>query len=217
MTGFLSALGQKLAERWINLLALPGLLYLAVAAAGTALGAEHAFDADLLRRRITTWAADASLASPGGVVLLVAATVAGATAVGVVAQGLGRGVAALWSARGVRPPGRALADWRRRRSRRAKEKADRDDAGERAVLRAIAAADQLSLVEADRPTWMADRLNALHVRVETAYGLDLVAAWPRLWLLLPGDRRAEITTARDAYTAAATLSGWGWLYLALTP
>ncbi|MER5626420.1 hypothetical protein ABT061_35860 [Streptosporangium sp. NPDC002544] len=34
MNGFLSEIGKKLAERWVTLLALPGLLYLAAAMVG---------------------------------------------------------------------------------------------------------------------------------------------------------------------------------------
>ena len=50
-------------------------------------------------------------------------------------------------------------------------------------------------------------------RIHTAYDLDLSSAWPRLWLVIPEAVRTELTAARDAYTAAARLTGWAMLYL----
>ncbi|MFI6536976.1 hypothetical protein ACIBHY_31315 [Nonomuraea sp. NPDC050547] len=53
------------------------------------------------------------------------------------------------------------------------------------------------------------------MRVRRAYALDLLAAWPRLWLLLPDPPRAEITAVQDGHAAAARLGGWALLYLLL--
>ena len=79
----------------------------------------------------------------------------------------------------------------------------------------MARADRICLVEADRPTWIGDRLRACRVRVERAYGLDLDAAWPRLWLIVPDTVRAELGAARDAFGVAARLTAWAILYLIL--
>ncbi|HUN36405.1 MAG TPA: hypothetical protein VMU95_30785, partial [Trebonia sp.] len=84
-----------------------------------------------------------------------------------------------------------------------------------AVRRAIARADRICLVEPACPTWTGDRLRACHVRVEAAYGLDLAASWPRLWLIVPDTDRAELGAARDAFGAAARLTAWAILYLVL--
>jgi hypothetical protein len=52
-------------------------------------------------------------------------------------------------------------------------------------------------------------------RVFTEYRLDLAAAWPRLWLILPDAVRTELRTTRTAFDSAAVLAGWGVLYVAL--
>lgn len=46
------------------------------------------------------------------------------------------------------------------------------------------------------------------------YGLDTVAVWPRLWLLLPETARAELVAARRAMTAAVAATLWGLLFTA---
>jgi hypothetical protein len=83
------------------------------------------------------------------------------------------------------------------------------------VIRAIAKANRICLIEADRPTWMGDRLRACQVRVDRTYGLDLNALWPRLWLTVSDVTRNEISAARDAFSASARLTAWGVLYLIL--
>ncbi|MEV4015685.1 hypothetical protein AB0J35_34800 [Nonomuraea angiospora] len=216
MNGFLGEIGKKLAERWVTLLALPGLLYLAAAVVGHILGWTHALDLALLSNRIDQWAASSSLHSVGGTVLIIILALAGSVAAGLVAAALGRSVSSMWMLPGKRPPVSWIADYRRGRSRAAKRAADASDAGPNQVLAAIDRADRICLVEADRPTWIGDRLRACRVRVERAYGLDIDVIWPRLWLLLPDSARAEITSARDAYMASARLMGWALLYFLLT-
>lgn len=60
MGGFLGALGQKLAERWLTLLALPGALFLATAATARILGQAHALDG----QRLTDWITRAARGPP---------------------------------------------------------------------------------------------------------------------------------------------------------
>ncbi|MER7368143.1 hypothetical protein [Nonomuraea wenchangensis] len=216
MNGFLGEIGKKLAERWAALLALPGLLFLATVATADTLGWAHALDLARLRARIELWAAEPVLRSVGGAVLTVAAVLAGSVAAGLVAAALGRILSRLWNLPGRRPPASMLAGARRRRSRRAESEADDPAATARQVSGAIARADRVSLVQAERPTWIGDRLHACRVRVEASYGLDLDAAWPRLWLLLPDTARTEILASREAYDASARLMGWALLYLLLT-
>ena len=63
MTGFLTEIGSKLADRWAALLALPGLLYLAAVTAAAALGQDHAVSYPFLSQKITSWAASPVLKS----------------------------------------------------------------------------------------------------------------------------------------------------------
>ena len=142
------------------------------------------------------------LKSAGGTVLIIAAILAGSVVAGLAAAAGGRFIEILWTLPGSMPPpvgwpvgaGSAHA---------AKTIADTSPM-QREVRRAIARADRLSPVEADRPTWIGDRLRACRVRIERAYGLDLDAAWPRLWLIVPDTARTEL--ARPA-TPSAPLPG----------
>ena len=215
MTGFLGEIGQKLADRWAALLAIPGLLYLAAITAAVVLGQRHAVSYPALSRKITIWAASPVLKSAGGAVLIVAAILAGSVIAGLVTAAGGRYIEILWAMPGRRPPARWLADWRRKRSRDAKAIADNPDATPAQVRKAITQADRICLVEAGCPTWTGDRLRACHVRIRRTYGLDLTAAWPRLWLVIPDAARGELGAARDAFSAAARLTAWAILYLAL--
>jgi hypothetical protein len=214
MTGFLGQIGQKLAERWAALLAVPGLLYVAAVTVAAVLGQDDALSYPGLSRKLSAWAVSPALKSPGGAALVVAAVLAGSVVAGLVAAAGGRLVEALWTMPGRRVPARWLADWRRRRSRTQKEIADASS-DPVVVRRAMARADRICVIEADCPTWIGDRLRASHVRVSAAYGLDLQSAWPRLWLVFPDAVRAELGAARDAFSAAARLAAWAVLYLLL--
>lgn len=199
----------------MTFLAVPGLLYLAAVAAAVALGQDHAADYRLLSRQIGRWAGSAALRSVGGALLIAAAVLAGSVVAGLAAAALGRLMERAWVTPGGRRPAKWLTAWRRRRSREAKRVADDPASTSGQVRKAIASADRISLVEAERPTWIGDRLRAAQVRVLRTYGLDLGAAWPRLWLIVPDVVRAEIGAARDSYAAAARLTGWSVLYLIL--
>jgi len=214
MTGFLGEIGQKLADRWAALLVVPGLLYLAAVTAAAVLGQGHALSYPDLSRKVTTWAASPALKSAGGTALIIAAVLAGSVIAGLAAAAGGRFIEILWTLPGNRAPARWLAAWRRDRSRT--QKAIADTATTAAQLRkAIARADRICLIEADCPTWIGDRLRACHVRIERTYGLDVNAAWPRLWLIVPDAVRTELGAARDAFSSAARLAAWAILYLAL--
>jgi hypothetical protein len=215
MTEFLGEIGKKLAERWVAFLAVPGLLYLAAVTCAVVLGQDHALDFASLSNQITRWAGSATLRSVGSAALIAAAVLAGSVVGGLAAAALGRLTEAIWTTAGRRRPAKWLTDWRRERSREAKHIADDPASSQLQVRKAIARADRICLVEADRPTWVGDRLRASEVRVQRAYGLDLAATWPRLWLLAPESVRTEISAARDSFTASARLAGWAVLYLVL--
>ncbi len=215
MTEFLGEIGKKLAERWVAFLAVPGFLYLAAVTAAVVLSQDHALDFPSLNRQITRWAGGATLRSAGGVLLIVGAVLAGSVVAGLAVAALGRLTEIAWTVPGRRPPAKWLTDWRRTRSRKAKGVADNPASSQAQIRKAIARADRICLLDADRPTWLGDRLRVSEVRVQQTYGLDLNAAWPRLWLIVPDVVRTEISAARDSFSASARLIGWAVLYLVL--
>lgn len=215
MTGFLWEIGRKFAERWAAFLIVPGFLYVAVAAGAVVLGQGHALDFPSLGREITKWAGSPALRSTGGAVLIVVTVLAGSVIAGLAAAALGGLTEIAWTVPGRRRPAKWLTDWRRRRSLKAKSIADNPASSQAQVRKAIARADRICPVDADRPTWLGDRLRASEVRVRRTYGLDLRVAWPRLWLVVPDIVRTEIGAARDSFSASARLIGWAVLYLSL--
>ncbi|MFF2519778.1 hypothetical protein [Streptomyces sp. NPDC058086] len=236
MNGFLSALGQKLAERWLSLLVLPGALFLATATTARILGQAHALDYGRLTDWITHWARNPAATTAGGQVVLIGAVLAAAAAAGLAAQGLGTllqrtALAADWH--NWPPP---LARWTgavvtRRRARwtaavRRYQQQLSTDA--RSLARtgsrpdplprrtAHLAMQRIAAEEPDRPTWSGDRIHAATVRLERDHRLDVPVLWPYLWLILPETPRAEITAAEQALTRAAALGGWALLYAPLS-
>ncbi|MEU8758879.1 hypothetical protein [Streptomyces sp. NPDC048659] len=212
MNTLLSALGKGLAERWLQLLALPGALFTAVAAAASVLGHRHALDWRLLTGAAERLAAGYERRPVSALLLAVALLLAGA-AVGLLARGLGALVERVWLLSGPR----WLVGWLvgRRRDRWTAENraATLGTAAERAAH--AGARNAVALTEPARPTWIGDRLRGVGVRVRGQYGLDFAFAWPRLWLLLPEPCRADLIAAREALTGAAVRGGWGLLYLCL--
>ncbi|KOG36689.1 MULTISPECIES: hypothetical protein [Streptomyces] len=118
MSAFLTTLGGRLADAWLSLLVLPGLLYLAVATAGSVLGHRNATDHALLVERIDRFAAGPTAHSPGSVVLIAVLVLVSSAGVSRLAAALGGGVERLWLGdwpAPLRPADRALT---RRRARR---------------------------------------------------------------------------------------------------
>ncbi|MFC7304707.1 hypothetical protein ACFQVC_10815 [Streptomyces monticola] len=235
MGGFLNALGQKLAERWLTLLVLPGALFLAAATAARVLGQAHALDHRRLTGRITEWAQAPAASTVGGQVILLGAVLAAAAAVGLAAQGLGSLVKGAALAADWRTWPAPLRGWARglvtrRRARwaaAAREYRRQLDADARALARSGRRADpaprraahhamrRVAAEEPDRPTWSGDRIHAAAVRLDRDDHLDLPLVWPHVWLLLPETTRADITAAEQALARATTLGGWALLYAPL--
>lgn len=214
VTTFPSALAGKAAEKWLALLVLPGVVYLAGVAAAVVLGHAHALDLAEFQRAIDRLAAQPGASNAGAILLVAAGVLAAATLAGMCARASAVVVERLWTSRGDRWPARLLVRRRVHRWRRAD--AACEAAGTRAELaRAIERREAIALVRPRRPTWTGDRLHAVDQRVYDAYGLDLGAAWPRLWLTVPDAVRAELLSAREAYGAAFGLAGWAALYLLL--
>ncbi|MFI1936195.1 hypothetical protein ACH44C_03200 [Streptomyces purpureus] len=229
-SAFLSALGGRIAERWLTLLALPGLLFIAAATTATVLGHEHWSDAGKLRTWLDTLAAAPASRSAGTIALVALGLLLGAAAVGTAAQTLGAAVELLWCAEPRGPLLRRLADRRLRRWRAADAAfrtalvtagrarvAGADDADRLAGLAESRYADRDRIAAAPprHPFAMGDRLAAPGQRLWRTYRLDLAAAWPHLWLLAADGTRAELHAARVRFAAAARLCAWGAGYLVL--
>lgn len=234
MGGFLSTLGQKLAERWFTLLVLPGAFYVAVVVTGVTLGQGHALNVNFLTAQIGTWVKTPAADTTGGQVTLLGVLLAGAAAAGLAAHALGRVTEQLVLAANWRSwpyPLRRLAernvDKRRNRWKSADERyqAARENArrareqGERAepMEREVAYRELVRIAEAtpERPTWSGDRIHGVTRRLENEFNLDVARVWPALWLSLPDYARTEVTAARDDLSAAAALVGWAALYAPL--
>ncbi|GGM18009.1 hypothetical protein GCM10010129_72750 [Streptomyces fumigatiscleroticus] len=233
-TGVLGALGGKFAERWAATLALPGLLYVAVAVLASVLGQRPWYPASEVRRRLAAIAAGSAGHGPGVVLLAVFGVLACAAGAAVAARGLGGLVERAWLVEGD-PDATGPVGWltRRRRARyrsaaraadsahlaaaRARRSAEteRRQALVRRAERAYAVRNRISLREPCRPTWIGDRLAAAEARVHETYDLDLVSAWPRLWLVLPDGARSDLDRARAAFSAAAQLVAWAAGYAVL--
>ncbi|MGC4815907.1 hypothetical protein [Micromonospora sp. DT63] len=228
MNAVIASLGGKLAERWLAALALPGLVFVAIAAAAVRLGHAHWWDLPLLGQEVDRLALGPPARSTGSALLIVLGVVLGSVVAALAAQSLERLVLALWTQDWGRA-GEALTRRRRRLWNAAMdryENALRDKArrlrsadhttGPLPDTQALArACDRIAVTEPDRPTWIGDRMLATAVRVRACYGLDLAAAWPRLWLLLPEETRGPLALAQADFAAAARRVGWGLLYLAL--
>lgn len=217
MTPFLSEIAKKLTEKWLALLVLPGLLFLACCTVVRILGYQHWSE---WKRLIATGGRLAgSLDARGPVAvglailaLLLAAAVAGLAAQGVsyllLNLGLGEWPPPLHSA------ARYFAKRRRSRWERLHDmsiaSADSETADEFNIAR-----NRIALARPARPTWMGDRLIGVEQRVRGQYRLDLVSTWPRLWLLMPETTRIELRRANERLQDTSVIAGWGLLYLLL--
>lgn len=233
MGGLLGELSKKLAERWLTLLVLPGALYLAVGAAGHALGHSAALDVGRLTREVSDAARAPQVNTAGGQVVLLVAVLAGAAVAGLAAQSLGSGIervalAADWGA-WLWPFGELAERLVARRQRRwdvlraeyeallLRERAPRpaDRPRRRERHRAARKCERVSVERPERPTWSGDRIHAATVRLDRDVHVNLFIVWPHLWLMLSEGIRGEISRARTTLTQAAVFGGWALLYLPL--
>ncbi|MGW6603907.1 hypothetical protein [Streptomyces sp. NPDC055036] len=193
MNPLLATLGAKLTERWLNLLVLPGALFLAVATASTMLGHRHWYDLDLLRTALADLAVRPAMDRTGAAALLVAGILLAAAAASLTAQFLGGLIEQYWLRFARDPISHALVEWRKRKRKRrddelqaafpAAHPAPTPDsetvpvsARTHARIHALTEArDRIALRQPTRPTWYGDRMQATADRVEAAYGVDLAA------------------------------------------
>lgn len=215
----LLTLGTKLTERWLNLLVLPGALFLGVLAAGTTLGHTHWNDIHRLSASLDALTARPVMDRTGTAAVAVAAILLLSAALSLAAQFLGSAVEGFWLRESRFPLGRRL----QRRRHTAWQRLDlirtaaiRDLATPPAEIeRLTRVRDRIALTPPSRPTWYGDRLAAAALRVHAAYGIDLAAVWPRLWLTLTEPAQRQIESTRTSFAAAARLAAWSLGYLAV--
>ncbi|WP_112267898.1 hypothetical protein [Lentzea terrae] len=225
MSDFYKELAKQLATRWVSMLALPGVLFLAAGWIGFRLGHAHALD--LRRFTDTATGAAAQVARwPGAAQALGLIGVALAAAlVGLVVQALVGPVRAWCLGQWPRLLATALTGRRRRRwtavVRRREELQEqhpphaRTPEQQQRIDLIAGRANNIALAEPGRPTWMGDRVHALSQVTVNRYGLDLTFCWPRLWLVLPENTQTEINTAQSGFAAALFTLTWSIPYLVL--
>ncbi|QGN49825.1 hypothetical protein GKC29_25375 [Micromonospora sp. WMMC415] len=220
MNAVLAELGKKLADKWVTLLVLPGLLLVATTVLAGTLHHSHAFDLHLLVTRATAMTKAVERAGGVAVALLLVVVLLLAAAGGLLARACGAAVRGLWLGGWPWPLRRLAVTCTRQRSTRWADAADRfaltalaevPDAD--AVDDAARRRNAIGVSPPRRPTWIGDRLAAVDARISQEYSLQLGMVWPRLWLILPPDARTEVRVAADSFDATARLSGWGLLYL----
>ncbi|MFE9612224.1 hypothetical protein [Streptomyces sp. NPDC006012] len=210
MTPFLNELARQLAGKWVSLLVVPGILFVASGAVGW-------------RMRFGAWPGDEEFvtglqqgrASAGQLAAAVLAALLVSAWAGLLAQGSGRAVHWLWLGRWPGRTGAALAGRRRRRWTRAHERyeqAYRQGQSDETLADLAHRRNRIALAPPSRPTHMGDTIAALSVRVRIEYGLDLEYGWPRLWLVLPEETRTVLDESKDAFGRSTALAGWGVLY-----
>ncbi|MET9248046.1 hypothetical protein [Nonomuraea sp. NPDC003709] len=221
MTPFLSELGKKLAEKWLSLLVLPGLLYLATIWTGWTLGHQHWYKLDELVKSITNVRNALSAADTATLMVALPALLLLAAGVGILASGAASVVELVWAGLWPRPLAwcervlfRRNARWLRAtrlyEAEVIKNTADQDLS---ARDRYAARRNRIALAEPTRSTWIGDQYNATETRIRTEYSMDLPSVWPRLWMVIPEEARAELRSARATFDSATSLAGWGVCYL----
>jgi hypothetical protein len=71
--------------------------------------------------------------------------------------------------------------------------------------------------ELTMPTRLGNLLRAAEARPGSKHGVDAVACWPHLWLVLPADTRAEVGQARQRLDAAVRSFIWSALFAVWAP
>ncbi|WUH90233.1 hypothetical protein OG900_09040 [Streptomyces sp. NBC_00433] len=222
MTTFFDELAKKLAERWVSLLAIPGLLFLTALLLGARLRWSHALDVGYARDSLDALASDLSRWPAARTGLCVAGVLLAAAAVGLAAGGLAAGIRLVWLGRWPAP----LARWRRRARRdRWDDLVERrfaleGDIGRTEEMQAeiddlAARANRLAVARPACPTWIGDRFKALESIAYERYGLDLTFVWPSFWLVAPDLVRSETEAAGSQFADATVRGSWATLYAML--
>jgi hypothetical protein len=221
---FWNSVGSSLAERWTTV-SVPALLYwLSGLLAWTrSHGGLNSLAA------VSDWADGLPTLSQATVIVIVLLAIA---ASGIVVQLLSASVLRLLE--GYWPPW--FSRLRRRLSGRLRRRAKAEDRAYQELAAQIygdgtATDEQLAAFarlerrqrrrpsDPDRfmPTKVGNILRAAEMRPFDKYGLDSVALWPHLWLLLPDTSRRELASARAGLDRAVAGAVWGLLFWAFAP
>ncbi|MGY1583091.1 hypothetical protein [Streptomyces sp. MN13] len=228
MAPVLDSLGQKLAEKWLSAMAVPGLLFVVAAATGAVLGHESALDRSVLFERFDKWATEAGKWSTLGQLAFFAAIVLASVAVGTLVRVCADGVERIWAGDWpgmARPLADRLTDRRLRQWEGVEEEIAelrgrhpahrRDEPVRRDLDKRAARRDRIALAPPCRPTFTGDRMAGIETRLRNQYGIDLASCWTRLWVILPEDVRTELRTSRARFDSAVAGSVWAGCYALL--
>ncbi|MFJ7776907.1 hypothetical protein [Streptomyces yangpuensis] len=232
MSSLLGGLGEKLADKWVSALAVPGLLLMAASAAAAVLGQADALDVAALRARAGQEAARAGEWSTVAQIAALGAVVLGSVAVGALVRACAAAAERVWTGDWPAPAGRVAARLTARRTARWRGLQTRItalseempipapgrpeyEANRAEIDRLTALRDRIALAEPQRPTMTGDRFAGTGTRLRNQYGIDLAASWTRLWLVLPDTVQAELRASRAGFGAAVEGTTWAACYLAL--
>lgn len=214
MSKLWEGLGGKLAERWLELLFSPALVFWVlglwlVLPSGDWVALDKALNAaPTLRQAITVAAA-----------LLVVVSAAVVRHLRFPALRLLEGYWPLPREPFLRFTRRRLAQQQARFQALSAQRLENLSADDLAEYQRLDEA--LMYIPGDARYLMPSRLGCILRAAEMApwerYRLDGVICWSRLWLLLPENVRDELSQARAELDAAAELWLWGWLFLAWMP
>jgi hypothetical protein len=222
LAAFWKAAGGKLADRWAAV-SIPALIFWL---GGLAAWTYH-------RGGLRALGGEAWLEkqTPAVQVVLILAALLGVAVSGVLVERAATPVLRLlegyWPS-WTRPLRRRLCGWLARRA------ATDTDAWQRAYARMQSASptaeDLATYVRLERrrrrrpttaayflPTPIGNTLRAAERRPADKYGLDTIAVWPHLWLLLPESTRADLRAARASLDTAVIAATWGLLFCAFAP
>jgi hypothetical protein len=194
VTDLIASLGQKITERWLAAIVLPGLLYVAIVGWSVLAGHQHALDLPWLVGRLDDLWRHRS-PGPATAAIAIAAALALAGLAGVAATVVAEDVVhRAWTTRG---PQRRLDTLRKRTQARW---AERDPQPPERYL-------------PQRAGIIGERFRLIGERVHAQYGLSVTDAWPRIWVLASADTRTLLADAQRRYYGDAALAAWGLLYL----
>ncbi|MET7422960.1 hypothetical protein [Dactylosporangium sp. NPDC005555] len=188
MVELIGSLGQRMSQRWLTGVFVPGLLYCCFCG-WLAVGPSDPLHLSQGIRDVNDWWQGLPQ-GPVTIPLVAVLAVVLSVMFGYAAEALGHeGIHRLWVARG---PSR----WRAYRRRRGQDPAS-----------------DSSYQVPDRATSVGDAFRLVGVRVYAEYRLPVTDVWPRIWLIASPETRALVTSAAARYYADTVLAAWGIAYL----
>ncbi|MGN9914229.1 hypothetical protein ACTMTJ_42545 [Phytohabitans sp. LJ34] len=200
MDGILAEVGRRHIERWLSVLLLPGLIFVAVAWTVTRLGHARPFDLDAVA---SAWhdLADRATRSTADLIVTAVAALTGALLAGLAAHGVARIVEAAWTAR---PSSRTA--WLSRRTAALDRRVQAQYHGLRITL--LWPRLWLLIGDEERNTVAAARERVWEAALQTGWGalyLVLIPVWWPAALIATVTWALAIVTARRAVTSYIAL------------